>query len=253
MPKQHIKNIIFKFPKKRKELPPEYKKIYTEHYLVNREGKSAATSYSKKLESWLHKKIAKDVVGRDFKKTTLEIGAGTLNQLSFEPCNKSYDIVEPFKELYEGSVELKNIRSIYSDISAIKGVAYDRITSVAVFEHIVDLPSVVAHAALLLNDGGCLRTAIPSEGTPLWKLGTKITGYEFNKKYNLDYEVLMDYEHVNTAEEIEYVLNYFFEQSEARNFGINKSLSIYQFFVHKNPKITLAKEYLSSRYDVGGI
>lgn len=248
---QYDKNILLKFPKKRKELPTAYKEIYTEHYLINREGKSAATSYSKKLENWLHKMIAKDVIDMEIQKTTLEIGAGTLNQLVFEPGHCSYDIVEPFSELYEKSPRLMSVRNIYSDISEIKDVAYDRITSVAVFEHIVDLPSVVAHAALLLNDGGCLRSAIPSEGTPLWKLGTKITGYEFKKKYNLDYEVLMDYEHVNTAKEIEDVLNYFFEQTEKNNFGISKYLSLYQFYEHKYPKVDLAKEYLSSRYYLG--
>src|SRR2546430_12210714 len=48
-----------------------------------------------------------------------------------------YDVVEPFKELYANSPRLKRVRNIFSDISQVPaGARYDRITSVATFEHI---------------------------------------------------------------------------------------------------------------------
>lgn len=48
----------------------------------------------------------------------------------------------------------------------------------------------------------------------MWKLGyTLSTGMEFKRKYGLEYEVLMKHEHVNTAKEIEEVLNYFLPTS----------------------------------------
>ena len=239
-------DILSKFPKKRIELPEAYQKIYAEHYLINREGKSKTTSLSQKLEHWLHKKVAKDTVGKsDY--STLEIGAGTLNQLDFEEVKGPYDIVEPFKELFEGSPKLKNIRNIYDDIGEIKDQKYDRITSIAVFEHIMDLPVVVAKAALLLNEGGCLRTSIPNEGTIMWALGTKITGRDFKKRYNLDYKVLMQYEHVNTSDDIEQVLDYFFERTKRSVYGLSKGLAFYRFYEHKKPRVKLAKEYLRSR------
>lgn len=240
-------DILSKFPKKRIELPEAYQKIYAEHYLINREGKSKTTSLSQRLEHWLHKQVAKDVIDRKDAYSTLEIGAGTLNQLDFEEVRGVYDIVEPFKELFEGSSKLEKIGAVYDDIGEVKGKKYDRITSIAVFEHIMDLPYVVAKAALLLNEGGCIRTSIPNEGTLMWTLGTKITGRDFKKRYGLEYDVLMQYEHVNTSDDIEAVLDYFFERSKRATFGIHKNLGFYRFYEHKSPKVEVAKAYLSSK------
>jgi len=53
--------------------------------------------------------------------------------------------------------------------------------------------------------------SVPNEGSLAWKMGTMVTGFEFKKKYGLEYSVLMKYEHVNTAKDIEEVLRYFFE------------------------------------------
>src|SRR5262249_55975161 len=150
---------------------------------------TAASSLSQRMESWLHKQVAKDVLDSRGEKVTLEIGAGMLNQLRYEPVVGHYDIVEPFRELYEGSADLKRIRNIYNDIAEVPGnYRYDRITSVATFEHICNLPEVIAYCGLLLADNGKLRVSIPSEGTLLWTLGWKLTtGLEFRIKYGLDY------------------------------------------------------------------
>lgn len=74
------KTMFEKFPKQRSVLPEAYQKIYAEHYRKNRDGATAATSVSNKMEEWLHKKAASDLNGKS-DKATLEIGAGTLNQL----------------------------------------------------------------------------------------------------------------------------------------------------------------------------
>lgn len=242
-------NILSRFPKERIELPQAYQDIYTQHYLSNREGEYKTTSLSMKLERWLHKKVAQDVIGSGGGRgnnKTLEIGAGTLNQLQYEPAISNYDIVEPFEELYKDSELLSRVKNIYSDISEITE-KYDRITSIAVFEHIMDLPCVVAKAAMHLNEGGCIRTSIPNEGTIMWKMGTRVTGYEFKKKYDLDYNVLMRFEHVNTAQDIEDVLDHFFTKTESASFGLSKRLAFYRFFEHRNPKVEAAKAYLESR------
>ena len=49
------------FPKKCPELPEEFIQIYADHYKKNREGNTSATSVSKKMEAWMHKKVAEDV------------------------------------------------------------------------------------------------------------------------------------------------------------------------------------------------
>lgn len=236
-----------KFPKERPILPEAYQKIYKTHYKRNRDGDTQATSISMRLEKWLHKKVADDVATLSKNRSTLEIGAGTLNQLQFEPVGDAYDIIEPFKSLFEHSDELKNIRSVYDDIDEVPiDKKYDRIISVATFEHILDLPKVVAKSILHMNDGATMRTSIPNEGTIMWKLGTMVTGFEFKKMYGLPYEVLMKHEHVNDAFEISEILNYFFEENRTSVFGLNKSLAFYRFIESKKPNIDRAKSYLDS-------
>ena len=232
------------YPKIRPILPEDFQRIYNEHYKNNRDGETTGASLAQKMESWMHKKVAKDVK-KESDKSTLEIGAGTLNQLKYEKTEQ-YDIIEPFTELYANSPYLKRIRNIYRDIDEIElSVKYDRITSIATFEHILDLPKVVAKSAQLLKENGVLRVAIPNEGTILWKLGWKFTtGLEFKRKYGLDYEVLMKHEHVNTADEIEKILNYFFKKCQCSCFGLRKKWAFYRFYECSEADIESAEKYL---------
>jgi hypothetical protein len=228
--------ILERFPKSRPPLPVELERVYAKHYKENRSGATTASSLSQKMEAWLHRQVARDVQTRP-PKCTLEIGAGTLNQLAYELYAEPYDVVEPFKQLYEDSALVSRVRSFYSDISEVpKNSRYDRITSVATFEHICNLPEVVATAGLLLKPEGTLRVSIPSEGTFLWTLGWKLTtGLEFRLRYGLDYSILMRHEHVNTAKEVEAVLRHFFSRTRASVFGITKGLSLYQFYECSEP------------------
>jgi len=78
-------------------------------------------------------------------------------------------------------------------------------------------------------------------------MGYKLTtGIEFKAKYGLDYSILMRYEHVNTADEIEEVLNYFYGKNKRSMFGIGKTFSFYRFYESKEPNLARAKEYLES-------
>jgi hypothetical protein len=233
------------FPKTRSVLPPEFQAIYAVQYKENRDGGSKAAGMAQKLESWLHRKVAADVRSGP-KRSTLEIGAGTLNQLPYETNSEPYDIVEPFHSLFESSPSVGRIRTVYDDIAEVpEGTKYDRIISIAAFEHICNLPEVIARCGLLLNEGGQVRCGIPSEGTILWKMGyTFTTGLEFKRKHGLDYEVLMRHEHVNTAREIEDVLRYFFTNVKGSVFGIARSLSLYQFYSCSSPHRERCSEYL---------
>lgn len=232
------------YPKARPKLPEAYQKIYDEYYRKNREGATQVTSISSKLERWLHKKVAEDV--QHEAKTTLEIGAGTLNQLDFEPYISIYDIIEPYEKLYKASKQKDLIRDIYRDIADVpKGHKYQRITSIAAFEHILSLSEVVARTTFLLAENGCLRVSIPNEGSILWRLGTMVTGYEFKKQYRLDYQVLMRHEHVNTAKEIEELLKYFYQKVQCSCFGVGKRLAFYRFYHCEQPNVDLARAMLN--------
>ncbi len=229
MPGDHT--LLSRFPKQRPELPEAYRKIYAEHYKRNREGGSAASSLAQKMEAWMHRKVAEDVIRDPRECSTLEIGAGNLNHVPYEPQTGRYDVVESLADIAGRSPHRFRVGNAYRDLNEIHDQHYDRIVSIAAFEHYCDLPDVVAACTRLLKPNGQLRIAIPSEGTLLWTLGWKLTtGLEFRLKYGLDYGVLMRHEHVNTAAEIEAVLRAFFKNVRRSVFGLAPRLSFYQFF-----------------------
>ena len=110
-----IDNLLKKFPKKRPKLPENLRLAYKKIYQDNRSGKGFGNYISQKLQTWMHIKIEKKSIGINSKKC-LELGAGNLNHLKYHNKDEIYDIVEPFKKLYEGSSNLNRINKIYSDI-----------------------------------------------------------------------------------------------------------------------------------------
>jgi hypothetical protein len=241
-----IPDLFAKFPKQRPALPKQIAAIYESHYKSNREGDSAASSVAQKLESWMHKKVA-STASKNPDHATLELGAGTLNQLSYESNAGAYDIVEPQPHLYQDSSVLAQVRSIYRDIDEIGAEnLYHRITSVAVLEHICNLPYVVAKSCSLLADEGAFCAGIPNEGEFLWGLAWRLsTGLEFKLKYGADYGALMRHEHVNTADEIEQVLGYFFGEVSSKKFGVTTPFSLYRYLECRAPNRLRCNEYIS--------
>ncbi|HLQ76386.1 MAG TPA: class I SAM-dependent methyltransferase [Terriglobia bacterium] len=239
--------MLSRFPKTRPVLPDAYRAIYDEHYRTNREGLSPASSLSQKMEAWMHRCVASDVAEGSAGRRTLEIGAGRLNHLVFEPQSDAYDVLEPMKELCLESPQRGRVRNVYSAFDQIGDSQYDRIISIAAFEHYRHLPAIVATCGVLLAANGSLRIAIPSEGALLWKMGwTLTTGLEFRIRHGLDYGVLMRHEHLNTADEIRMVLQMFFAGIRTRFFGIGPALSFYQFFECRNTDRELCRRYLES-------
>lgn len=227
-------DVLGSFPKIRPALPEEYQKIYDKHFIENRNGTTSVSHMSSKLEGWMHRQVAETAAPGI---STLEIGAGSLNQFKFEKKQGVYDIIEPYHKIYEQSEYLGNVDTFYDDISEIpEGNRYDRIISVATFEHILNLPAVIEKIISLLSTDGLLAVSIPNEGRFLWRLAYRnTTGREFHKKYGLDYEVIMRHEHVNSADEIECLLRYFFSDVTEKLFGISKDLAFYRFYLCKNP------------------
>lgn len=176
----------------------------------------------------MHRHVAAD---SSHNKPTLEIGAGTLNQLPYEAENPAYDVVEPMPFLYTNSPHRSRVRDVYSDVRLIPdGKRYARITSVAALEHICDLPDIVRRSAEMLTPDGVFRAAIPSEGGFLWWLGWNMTtGLEFRLRHGLDYGVIMRYEHVNTARDIEQVVRSVFPHVRIKTFGLGRHLSLYRY------------------------
>lgn len=239
-------DLLARFPKTRPPLSPQLEAIYVRQYQENRSGETRAASLAQRLEAWMHRQVAADV-RHGPPRATLELGAGTLNQLAYEPEGAPYDIVEPFAELFEASPLRSRIRAVFADVAEVPADRrYGRITSVAALEHICDLPLALARAARLLEPDGALRSAIPSEGGLLWRLGWSLTtGLEFRLRHGLDYGELMAHEHVNTAAEIERLVHELFAEVEVRSFGLGRQLSLYRFIVARKPRLDVADGWIA--------
>lgn len=208
------------WPKSRPPLPAEYQKIYVAEYEANREGRTAISAVAQRLESWMHRRVAQRARPGQ---CILELGAGTLNHVRYErPLGPArYDIVEPFRALYEDSPRRADIDNAYDSIEQIEGQGYDRIISIAVLEHMENLPADVASAKRLLNPGGLFQAGIPCEGGLLWGLAWRLsTGLAYRLRTGLDYGVVMRHEHVNDFGEIVAVLRSTFDHVSVRLFPL---------------------------------
>lgn len=240
-----IEALLARYPKPRPALPAAYERVYVDHYRANRAGRQGLSRTTRKLEAWMHRRVAQGARGR-----LLEIGAGNLNHLAYHPDAAVYDAVEPFRELWEGVPEIARVRHIYSSIEEIpERERYDAILSVAVLEHLTDLPSVIARAALLLAPGGSFRAAYPSEGGLLWGLAWRMTtGVEFRLRRGLKYGALMRHEHVNTAVEIGAILDFFFERVMLARFPApSRHLSFYTAAEASGPRLDRCESFRAQR------
>lgn len=238
--------ILASYPRKRISLPAAWQKIYAETYKQSRGGKTFLYNLTQKLESWMHRQVS--VSGHTGR--LLEIGAGTLNHVRYEIDIGRYDVIEPFLELYAGSQDAARISSFYSDIAEIPASErFDRIVSVAVLEHILDLPHVIARAGLLLEEGGTFAAGIPSEGGFMWGFTWRASvGLAARIKHGLDYGDLMRHEHVSKAPEIIAVVSHFFRNCKVRRFPFSfHHLSLYSCIIASDPIRERCLEYAQQR------
>jgi SAM-dependent methyltransferase len=225
-------------------LSPAHEATYIEHYRANRAGQGISRIVMR-LESWMHRELARRPAP-----TILEIGAGNLNHVPYHSAAQAYDAVEPFRELWEDSPHRQRVRAIFRDIAEIpERSAYDLVLSIAVLEHLTDLPFVLARSALLLRQGGSLRAGFPSEGGFLWGLAWRsTTGIAYRLRRGLDYGAIMRHEHVNSAPEILELLGYFFADVEVARFPSPwHHLSFYTVASATSPRLDRCRQWSGPR------
>ena len=243
-----IDHLLGTYPRQRSPLTTAHQQIYDKEYRLNRSGKTFFSAISQRAEGWMHRQIAcSGGVG-----TVLEVGAGTLNHLAYEPSENitEYDIIEPFETLYVDSPHKNYIRKIHQCVTQVGNHnRYDRIISIAVLEHLTDLPFIVASSALLLRENGLFQHGIPSEGALLWGLAWRFTtALSFRLRTGLSYQTLMRHEHVNTAPEVLAIIRYFFESVQVRRFPLPAyHLSLYTYVHAKIPNEKRCRDFLERR------
>jgi hypothetical protein len=242
--------LLLSYPRSRPELPPRQQASYVEHYQSNRAAKQGLSRIVGTLESWMHRVVSEGVLGGNL----LEIGAGNLNHIPYLPSGCVCDAVEPFNDLWRGSQYRSRIRNIYSDLQEVSLTSrYDYILSVAVLEHLTDLPWILARSGLLLSEGGTFRAAFPSEGGLMWGLAWRLTtGIEYRLRRGLDYGALMRHEHLNTAREILMLLGYFYQHVEISRFPLpHDHLSFYTVAIARQPRLARCLAFQASRSERG--
>ena len=240
-----IDRLLDSYPRTRPPLGDAHAAIYAEQYRINRDGETVIDRAAQKLEEWMHRRVARLSGG-----PVLELGAGTLNHLRFEPEIVPYDVVEPFKALYQGRPAALNIRDFFDFVQHVpEDRRYRRIISIAVLEHLPDLAADVARSALLLDEGGAFQAGIPSEGGLLWWLGWRFsTGIGYYLRTGLDYGVVMRHEHVNDAGAILSVVRHFFTEVIVARFPTSfHHASFYVYLEARHPKREVALAFLDRR------
>jgi len=241
-----IHALIHSYPRVRPPLTSAHEAVYVQEYKINRGDTGLLYKMVSRLETWGHRRIALC----DLQGDILEIGSGSLNHIRYEPRFAQYDCIEPFEELYSESPYLDRVRSMYQDIDEIdRERTYARILSVAVLEHLDDLPNVVAKSALLLRSGGIFQAVIPTEGGFLWGASWRLTtGVAYRLRTGLDYKTLMRHEHVNGSKEILAIIRYFFGSVKISRFPLSGyHTSFYTYVEASQPDTNLAIKYVDSR------
>lgn len=245
-----VEALLSTYPRKRPALPPEQQESYVQHYRSNRAGKQGLSKIVGQLEAWMHRRVSEGLAGGNL----LEIGAGNLNHVPYLPEACAYDAVEPFRELWQDSAYVSRVRHMYSDVQEIPQTAnYDCIFSIAVLEHLTDLPFILARAGLLLRQGGTFRAGFPSEGGLLWGLAWRsTTGIEYRLRRGLNYGAVMRHEHLNTASEILTLLGYFYEQVKVLRFPLPlQHLSFYTTAIASAPRLDRCQSFNALRTESG--
>ena len=232
--------LLGRFPKRRPPLPGAYAPVYAAFRDSDR---AVRFSVALHLERWMHKQTV-----REASFPLLEVGAGTLNHVPYEDTHGDYDIVEPRGDLlYQGSSEQSRVGKIFSDISHIPLQGeYERIISIAVLEHVLDLPAVIARSALLLRESGTFCAGIPSEGGLVWRVASRLgTGILFRWRFGLSYRPFIRREHINSAREVVGVVKIFFSHVRLRRFPLPfHHFSLYTMITARQPRRDVATTYL---------
>jgi SAM-dependent methyltransferase len=143
---------------------------------------------------------------------TLEIGAGEGEHMRYETLETQEYYALELREalanrLHARFPQVKVIVGDCEDRIDVPDQFFDRIVAIHVLEHLANLPKALDEMVRVLAPGGRFSVVIPCEGGLLYSLGRQLSSKRiFEKRYGVDYDWMISYDHVNRAEEIMYEL-----------------------------------------------
>lgn len=152
----------------------------------------------------------------------LEIGFGKGRSSNFFKWNK--DNYYP-TELNEKYITPK-IWNLYKNATLADATSlpfednyFDKIVTVYNLEHIENIDKVFAEFKRVLKKDGEILIALPCEDGLLWNLGRELTTRRiFIKKYNINYDKVIAYEHVHNLEFLRRKIHVFFAVDEEKYY-----------------------------------
>lgn len=240
--------LLATYPRKRPPLPAAQAAVYEQEYAINRAGRGPLYRAVRLLESWMHRKIAKEHTAG----AILELGAGGLTHLPIEKWCDQYDVVEPASKVVQASENFGRLGRYRDSYAGFVNDAfecelrYSKVFSVAVLEHLTNLPAVVAASALALTPDGSFQAGIPMEGGAMWGASWRLTtGVAYRIRTKASYSALMRHEHINNADEILDVIRGFFGDVKVSRFPLSgRHVSMYAYICARQPRTRVARSYL---------
>lgn len=147
-------------------------------------------------------------------KKILEIGPGVIRHIPYiKGIPEKYFICDVEKEFLNKSLKKLQDANIPSEtillqeesltLKHVPSSCVDFVLSFSSLEHIVLLNGYLTEIKRILKPNGHLTGTIPCEGGLLWGVGRFLTTRRFmKKKYGIDYDKLICWEHVNFADQI---------------------------------------------------
>jgi len=176
----------------------------------------------------------------------LEIGCGHGHHVQFSKPNKKHylglDI--NFKFLSEFFKRHSNYPLILGDAYKLpfKSNSIPCAISVYNLEHLKHLKNSLIEVQRVLKPDGSFFAAVPAEGGLIYGLGRELTSKPYmEKKYGIDYDAIVKYEHCNSFLEIKKALTIHFEIKKIRyipfSFLPTYHLNAFVCFNMKNNKL----------------
>lgn len=152
-----------------------------------------------------HKWVAKRTLKSNGK--ILEIGFGSGRHNLFFSGDRDNYFVSEYSSVHQGSAHWQHVkgRSIRCDARKIPFAdnTFETVISIYNLEHIQDLNAVLNDVCRVLKPGGKFLVVLPCEDGFAWNLGRELTTRRhFQKKYGINYDKVIAYEHVWSFDEI---------------------------------------------------
>jgi SAM-dependent methyltransferase len=147
---------------------------------------------------------------------TLEIGIGAGTHARIEQSANYFGVDRDIR------LNRQRFKVAAADVDAglpFKNSIFDRVLAIHVLEHLANLPHALEEIARVMKPAAVLSVVIPCEGGLLYALGRNFSSRRiFERKFGRHFDWIMNYDHVNDAQEVLSELGKRFHQEQIAYF-----------------------------------